>query len=574
MKKIQITYLNKLILFFIIVAAVPLLTLTFLGYTFTTNILEEAMVVEASRSVEQINSQMDQMFLDYTDIVDILGTDEDLLNVLKGYIDPSDSFNSIYEKIYYLTLRVNHKMALYILNTEGQTLFNTAILPTAHKKELENAWGLFRRLEMSDGETVIYPESFIDDQGKVIAFAIGKKIVNEEDKTIGYIVIDVAREELLSIIYSLTSSNLDNVVIMDPFYYVVTDLKAPHNEGGFYDKKDLPIESSDLTMPQLSQKNGKDMLTILHKNENSFIQIAATVPLYIVNNNKNYIAQMILFSLLIALVLGIVASFFMAQNLVKPIRILMKSMEEVRDGNLNERVSLNRKDEIGLLEESYNQMVIRLRESMDKVIDKQQKLRIAEIKILQAQINPHFLYNTLDTVKWMAKMRKEDEVIVIVTQLSNIFRNSIDNQKEFVTVRENLDVVKSYVQIQLIRYDNCFTVEYAIDSQIELYMVPKLIFQPIFENAIVHGLSGEEEGLLFIKGWIEGNDLIFIIQDNGVGMTEEEVKKVLQEKNKDHIGLYNVDQRIKLYYGKDYGVSIESRLSIGTKVTIKVPANC
>lgn len=571
MKKMQMTYFNKLMTFFILSSVLPVALLTILSYTFTTNILEEALELEASRRVEEIHAGIDQIFVRSEQILGILEEDEQIAEVMSDQMQADLHSEKIYEKIFFLMKANDLEVPLYILNREGEVLYRTEPYPRHHLNDYQNQWGLFRQLASLSGGLGVYPQNFKNSEGDVIAFTVGKTVTDMQGNVIGYMLIDVARTEILDVIYSLNSNNLDDIVIMDQFNYIVTDLKNPQNEGTFFVPENKSKFDAADSLKTMAVTESDEIMTLYHNDPDSSIRIVANVPLTIVNNSSDYIIKIILLSLGISVLLAGLVSYGMARNALKPIKILVDSMKKVAKGQFDETVDLNRKDEMKLLEDSYNRMVVKLKRSMEDEVEKQQKLRSAELKALQAQINPHFLYNTFDTIKWMAKMNKVDEVTTIVTELGSLFRNNIDNSREFVTVSENMEVIRSYVAIQLIRYDYCFSVEYDICEEVENDLVPKLIFQPIVENAITHGLSTEEDGLLWIKGCREGDRLVFIIQDNGVGMDEDHLANALNDKGSRHIGMFNVNQRIKLYYGDDYGISIDSKQGVGTKVTLVLP---
>lgn len=222
-------------------------------------------------------------------------------------------------------------------------------------------------------------------------------------------------------------------------------------------------------------------------------------------------------------------------------------------------------------------MVSRLRELWDNIIEKQRQLRRSELRALQAQINPHFLYNTLDSIKWLAKLNHVPEISTIATQLGKLLRTSISSEEELMTVEESLKNIQSYLEIQKIRYSDKFEVVLDINPDMNPYRIPKLILQPIVENAIQHGLDHKsDKGCLLIKGWMEEGKLFFEVTDNGVGIGEEKLKNIHSgldlRTSKESIGIHNVNRRIQLYYGEQYGLIVKSQLGIGTTVTLWMPA--
>ena len=237
------------------------------------------------------------------------------------------------------------------------------------------------------------------------------------------------------------------------------------------------------------------------------------------------------------------------------------------------------KDELAVLNVSFNQMMERIGNLVEDIRVEQLKLRAAELNLLQAQINPHFLYNTLDAIIWMAETGQTEQVITMVSALSDFFRTTLSKGRDFITVREEETHIESYLKIQQFRYRDIL--EYSIDIPEELYgcQVLKLTLQPVVENALYHGIKSKRGmGHIAVKGRRLGNLLLLTVEDDGMGMTEERLEAVRRGLSKetdsgdgDGFGLYNIQQRIKLYYGQEYGMEIDSQYGKGTRVEITIP---
>lgn len=227
--------------------------------------------------------------------------------------------------------------------------------------------------------------------------------------------------------------------------------------------------------------------------------------------------------------------------------------------------------EINILSESFEHMVKQIQELMEKVKNEEITLRKTELKALQAQINPHFLYNTLDSIQWMCEQNKMQESVKMVGALAQLFRISINRGKEFVTIERELNHAESYLIIQSFRYKNQFTYRFDVDKSILGYGCNKITLQPIIENAIYHGLGRMiDEGEIIISAYADGDDIVFKVSDNGIGMTEEQCQNILKNESSG-IGIKNVNDRLKIYFGEKYGVTIESTMDIGTTIIIRFP---
>jgi two-component system sensor histidine kinase YesM len=254
-------------------------------------------------------------------------------------------------------------------------------------------------------------------------------------------------------------------------------------------------------------------------------------------------------------------------------------MEKVEKGDIHARVEICRgDDEIAYMARRFNEMVESLDDLFQKNMEKQDRLRLAEIKSLQAQINPHFLYNTLDSIKWLAKLNGVDEVSVIVSKLGNLLKNSIHSEGDLDTVEESMYLIDSYLSIQKIRFKNKFDIVVDIDEAILQCLVPKLVIQPIVENAIVHGIENKiGKSTVKITGKKENDRIVFEVEDDGAGISRENLEKlrnsVALTRITENVALANIHNRIKLYYGEKYGIEIYSEEGKGTRVRVAMPVD-
>ncbi len=271
-------------------------------------------------------------------------------------------------------------------------------------------------------------------------------------------------------------------------------------------------------------------------------------------------------------------SILVSRGITRPIRFLSGAMEDFGQGNFDINCQVDSEDEIGRLSHTFNQMVMDMNSLVNTVYEQKVMKQEAQMKSLQMQINPHFLYNTLDTINWMARIRHVDEIGDMVAALSNMMRYSLE-KKSFVRLGEEVKSLKDYIAIQNYRYRDKMVAEIEIDESLMSLYIPRLLIQPILENAIVHGIEEKlDKGHILVAARREDEDLYIQIMDDGVGMTEETMSHILREdysmKKSGHtsIGVVNVNRRIQMIYGKDYGLLVQSVLGAGTKITIHIPA--
>jgi two-component system sensor histidine kinase YesM len=268
----------------------------------------------------------------------------------------------------------------------------------------------------------------------------------------------------------------------------------------------------------------------------------------------------------------------MSARISKPIKRLERSMAKVEQGDFDIHIQVSGKDEVGRLSRRFNLMVSRIGQLRDQIIEEQETKRKNELEVLQAQINPHFLYNTLNSVVRMAGVGRKEEVITMITSLSKFFRISLSKGKTIITVQEELEHVRNYLIIQKMRFKNKFEFEIEAEEAVLACKTLKLILQPIVENAIYHGIeSMADVGHIRITAAAVEDRLCLRVQDNGLGIPPQKLQQLLtgvgvgKAGEAPGVGLRNVHERVKLYFGDTYGVQVESQLEEGTAVTIWIP---
>lgn len=298
--------------------------------------------------------------------------------------------------------------------------------------------------------------------------------------------------------------------------------------------------------------------------------------------NKKYFNNFIVYIFLFSIIFEILASMFISYKISQPIKRLERQMKKVENGDFNISVEKNinaeekGEDEVRQLSRTFNMMVAKIKTLMNQIITEQEEKRKSELKALQAQINPHFLYNTLDSIIWMNENKNYEGVSVMVSALAKLFRISLSKGNEIISIDDELEHARSYLTIQKIRFKDKFDYYIEIEPALETARTLKLILQPIIENAIYHGISPlNEKGIIKISVKSEEENILFQVSDNGYGIKPEILKGLLNQESKCYhsggVGLKNVNERIKLYYGEKYGIEIMSEVDVGTTVNIRIP---
>jgi two-component system sensor histidine kinase YesM len=291
--------------------------------------------------------------------------------------------------------------------------------------------------------------------------------------------------------------------------------------------------------------------------------------------------QMVKGSIILVVILmavTFVISITIPRSITKPIRYLGKITEQVSRGNLSVRSGIKYGAEVKVLSDSLNLMIQRISDLFETVKTEQKNLREAELELLQIQINPHFLYNTLDTIVWLAEAGRQKDVVATVGSLSDFFRSSLHQGKDIITIEEETVHFTCYLKIQQVRYQDIMEYEINIPELLGKCLIPRITLQPIIENALYHGIKNKRGGgKIFVGGRVEEGMCVLVVEDNGIGIREERLQEIIEgihskrRNTKDCYGLYNVNERIQLKFGEEYGIRIQSVYGEGTKVEVWLP---
>lgn len=351
----------------------------------------------------------------------------------------------------------------------------------------------------------------------------------------------------------------------------IDDIKNNVEQGGSYEEN---MEMLD---------NDIYILTELIRDDIQYYIYYQTKAIENLKMQLNY--QIATFIFIISVVIGIIViSFFvlasfLRRSIVKPLDELAAQTTKIAGGDFESRVNVETDDEIGKLAISVNDMSEHLEVLVDHIKEDERKMRHAELRLLQEQINPHFLYNTLDTIVWLIESNDSEKAVNMVISLSDFFRLVLSKGKEFISIKEEEQHIRSYLEIQQVRYHDILDYEINIDPSIYDYHILKLTLQPLVENSLYHGIKYKRaKGNINISGKLVGDNIELCVSDTGVGMDEnvlnrlrDEIQKPCQE-TKNGFGLANVNERIRIYFGPEYGMHIDSEVGKGTVVKIIIPA--
>ena len=346
----------------------------------------------------------------------------------------------------------------------------------------------------------------------------------------------------------------------------------PYKDSSLIRKLNLSREETDTF--DLTIENNQYLVAYSYIPKSEWY-VVSTIPYSYLNSEAEKIRERILILSLVCLFVSVLLSYLFSLSISMPLKSLVRAMNQVKSGNLSVELRDDSTDEIGEVSGNFKIMVKEIQSLLEDVKYTEHQKRIAEIKTLQAQINPHFLSNTLNTVKWLAKAQKADNIENLVSSLIQLLHVSMGKGGDFITVREEIEYLKSYINIQEYRYYDKFNVLFEIDEEVLDYKILKFILQPVIENSIIHGIDTMvEKGLIVVKAYIYNSNLVIIVTDNGIGISKEKIESILKNTSKSSfssIGIYNVNERIKLNFGEQYGLNIQSVEGLYTTVEITLP---
>ncbi|WP_321004323.1 sensor histidine kinase [Eisenbergiella porci] len=325
--------------------------------------------------------------------------------------------------------------------------------------------------------------------------------------------------------------------------------------------------------------NGEKQYYIKNHSDTGFMSISVLIPYSVLSKDAEKLKSKFIVIGICAVAAAVFCSIILSRKLCENLKKLSYSMEEIRQGNLEVRMSVQTRDEIGIVADTFNRMMDHIARLMVEIKEKEILKKEAEQKFLDAQIEPHFLYNSINSIQYVAHMREEKEIEKVAIALSELFRSVLSNKKEFITLWEEKEYIDNYIMIERFKYTRDFALIWDVEEELWAYQIPRLLLQPIVENALIHGIADKEEGVINIKVYREENSVIVKILDNGKGIARKELQELQEDihKNKKsrfrRVGISNVFERIKLLFGEEYGGNIYSYQNTFTCIELKLPLN-
>lgn len=564
----------RLASYFFVVSLVPVIIFSFITSNITRDKALSEMEQRALLTVSSMYSEMNEVMREIAELGEQLSEEPAILDfVSKGLMagetaeNPSGRTNIALYRLYGLTGGLGGYSTTHIVSSDHDAWISTTNVPKCYYPKYSRNWGIFSMANDSEG-TVFRVNDHNQNMNPGVSFSAATAVRDKSGTVRGYVIRDEYRSRFTD---SLQKYRLDQgqlIYLVDQYGFIV------YTNDRNYDPERFNMYPADDAADGYTDIGGNTYYVCSSDANRYGAQIISKVPIAGILETSDYIKTAALWAGALCIVLAVLFSLLAHNGMADPIKKLTEAFRLIEEGKLNTRIEdVTREDEFGQLETGFNNMAGKLEDLIRNIEEKQQRLRIAQSSALQAQINPHFLYNTLDLIKWNAKLGNNEEVSKIAVLLGKLLRSMADFEHDIVTVEDELKMIDRYLEIQKIHHGESLVVNMDVNKNVLPLYIPKLIVQPLVENAVVHGVDPQKhENRVEIKADTDEGYIIFTITDNGKGMDEETLRKLLSGKltGRTGIGLANVMKRSALYGDGNCGVSLRSVPDEGTEVTLRL----
>lgn len=415
--------------------------------------------------------------------------------------------------------------------------------------------------------------SYRDRELGINAYSAARTVLGASGEIIGYLMINADERQLYQMYADVISSD-SNIYVVNDEGQIISSSRDTIIGFSYFNMKNLDgmFGEEDYIITQIS---GRTVVFTRYSDGESGFTVFEELPLSEILYPIAHVRRMVLILVLLALAVGTALAWIFSGRIAAPLQKLCADVRRVEEGNLDQSFAIQSFTEINDLSSGMDRMMTHIRELIENVRTKEEEKRRMELNWLQAQINPHFMYNTLFSIKCSVDMGHTKEAGHMLTVFIQMLREILSSTDEMIPIRTQMEFIRKYVELQRFRYDNSFDALVEYDEQVADCLIPKMLIQPLVENAILHGVRMEDKnGMITVIAHRRDGDVCIRIEDNGVGMTREHIREIMSTQvssGRVHLGVRNVYERIRLYFGEDYGLSINSAPGEGTQITLYIP---
>jgi two-component system sensor histidine kinase YesM len=564
-------------------SCVILLTTLFIAYTtyrLSTNAAEQSSRDHTSQLIEQVNTNIETYINYMENISQMVISNYDIREYLTKLtlLGVNDKVNLEQRISYQLASVLNTRKdisSILIFGNNGNIVPYNHIILNKFTDPTKQSW--YKKAIEGEGKVVIsssHVQNIIQDEYKWVV-SLSRQLSSEDGKQLGVLMVDLNYSVINDLCNKIKLGKRGYIFILDQDGSIVYHPQQQLIYSSLKNEMIDQVMSSNTSNFTTSEGKNSRMYTINQSKNTGWKIVGVTYVDELVPNKSEIQTYIVMWGIGLTLI-AVILSYMLSLRISRPIKRLEASMKEVEKGNFDIQVNIESYNEIGQLSKRFNHMTTEIKELMVQNVIEQELKRKSEWKALQAQINPHFLYNTLDSIIWMAEGKKSEEVVLMVAALARLFRLSISKGQEMISIAKEIEHIKSYLTIQKMRYKDKLDFEIDVDKHILSNKVIKIILQPLVENSIYHGIKNNAGvGIVRITGRIVDKRILLQVSDNGIGMTADSIRNMVEKTDKSEegsgIGVSNVNQRIRLYFGEQYGITFESELGQGTTANIWLP---
>jgi two-component system sensor histidine kinase YesM len=560
------TMFAKLLLYFLVVMLVPVtLTSLYLNSIASRN-TREMLVRQSEESLSGIAEKVRECIESYRHLAYQLSSDPLVVTILSDDGGIAGQAG-VYEQLYSIMKGHIYNAAAHIVSSSGKTQFSTHQFPSIYDIRYQTNSGSPFSYWQENGDStasLVRTDRYINNGSNAVAVNIVRKVTNASGREVGYAVIDVFHSTLGQL---CSSADFNDTILINAGNLTAGSLLKSDHYGNFALFPELKL----VHPPYRGTYTELSAIVSVFPVYESHLFLAGILRIDTYLSTLRETSLVTLWIILAGMTISVVLAAFLSTSVARPIDTLALSMRRLESGDFTVQVPEKRKDEIGQLNKSFNIMVKRIESLVQRTKEEEKLLAAAELKALQSQINPHFLYNTLGAIKSIAKLHDEREIHDIVVQLGKLLRGAMDASDEVIPLQKSIEQAESYLIIQRIRYGNKLKVDIDVQEEILQVKTPKLLLQPIVENAVVHGLEKKlGEWSIRIAGAGDNGLIRLSVADNGIGFDASASDFRAEEKK---VGMANVYRRLKLYYGESADLLVESGIGEGSSITLVFPAD-
>lgn len=552
------SFTKRITQWMIILAVISVLLFGFFSLLLVNQSTKHAMRLRIFETSNTLLSLLETRIENYDEQLIQLAEDKEVQDILKQQVLSEHDRELLIYRMFGILQADANTIQMHFVSVDEKNSFSTTQLPSMYQLSEFSDWGVLRFAKNRKNHE-LFANHYIWGNGTKNGFSISQPVYVENILQ-GYFIMDFADAYLKKLSNNLDTEHLGSV----QFIMTSTDEFIIYNNTEYAHKK-IRMDTSGYTVN--SKFEDPNYTVGLVRNQSLGVSLLGLVHNDYIQDNFRLFTKIILLTLVPSLLVAFLIAFILGRSIVTPILKLAAKVKSADSANLSFVVDSH--DELQEIECAFHELLNRIDEYHKIDIEKRERLRIAEVRALQSQINPHFLYNTLDSMKWQAKLNGLNEVAKMATELSKVLKASMNLNETLIPLQKEIELINSYIYIQKQRYSDRFQFTLEIDENMMNIMIPKLILQPLVENAIIHGMEAKSDaGLIVLKGFMEKEEIIFEVIDNGQGFQCDFESMMKDEKR--GIGLKNVNRRIKLYYGSEYGLKLDESYREGTKIEVRI----